>query len=171
MDNIIKAVYELFEQKNSELTNAGLQPVRTIDRYRGQTLNPEQFELYGIPAIFIQWGVKWNMVGKTYTGEVSLAFHVVTDEPWETANIYVGSDDALKKAFFHTAVQRILDDLQGPGFNKIQRSEDAAVDTGVICYTILGYTTTIYDNVGIEGTLLDDIAINLQKGNLKKKLD
>jgi hypothetical protein len=169
MDHLIKKVYQLFEDNNQELIDKGLQPVGTIDRYRGQTLNPEQFEYYAIPAIFIGWRIKWERNGKTYKGNASIDFHIVTEEPWGTDNKSTNVDDALKNAFFHKAVQKMLDDLESEDTGKLQRGDDVPVDTGVICYTILGYNCTVYDEVGTDTfQLSEDLTLNIT-GKLKRK--
>lgn len=171
MDKLIKRVYEMFEENNPNLVEAGLQPVRTIDRYRGQTLNPEQFEYYPIPAVFIGWRIKWNKEGNTYKGNASIDFHIVTEEPWGTDNNSTNYEDALKKAFFHKAVQKMLDQLESEETSKLMRGEDMPVDTGVICYNILGYTCTVYDVPGKDDIVLtDELTVHITNRYLKRKI-
>lgn len=169
MDKLIKRVYELFDDNNQQLIDAGLQPIRTIDRYRGQTLSPEQFEYYPIPALFIGWRIKWSRQGKKYVGNANLDFHLVTEEPWGTDNKSTNHDEALKSAFLHKAVQKILDDVESEDTGKLERGEDVPVDTGVICYTILGYNCTVYDEVGTDTfQLSEELTLNIT-GKLKRK--
>ena len=99
-------------------------------------------------------------------------FHVVTDEPWETANIYTNHEDALKKAFFHKVLHKIFDNLEGENFSKLTRVDDVPIDTGVICYNILRYTTNLYeaDPIGSDTILVGDDATVQLKGKLVKQL-
>ena len=64
MNFLLQKIYRTFEANNSLLTDAGLQPVGTIDLYRGQPLNPEGFEYYEIPALFIDYSIAWERQGR-----------------------------------------------------------------------------------------------------------
>jgi len=167
METLITKVYEVFNANQQLFIDAGLQPVRTIDKFRGQTTQPEKFELYEIPAIFISWQIKWQKEGKRYVGNATVDFHIVNDEPSETASIFTDYDEALKDVFFYKSVQKVLDDLEAEGVNKLQRQSETPVDTGVVCYNILTYSTTIYDENSTT-ILVDDIPVEINKGKVKK---
>lgn len=166
MEALITKVYEVFAANQQLFIDAGLQPIRTVDKFRGQTTQPEKFEYYPIPAIFIFWRTKWEKEGKIYVGKTQLDFHVVNDEPSDTASIFTNYEEALKETFFYKSVQKVLDNLEAEGISKLVRSDDLTVDTGVVCYNILSYTTTIYESDS-NTILVDDIEVEINKGKLK----
>jgi hypothetical protein len=166
MEQLITKVYEVFVANQQIFIHADLQPIRTIDKFRGQTTQPEKFEIYETPAIFIGWQIKWRTEGKTYVGDATIDFHIVNDEPSDTASIYTNYDEALKETFFYKSVQKVLDNLEAEGISKLQRLSETPVDTGVVCYNILSYQTTMYESVS-NSILVNDIEVEINKGKLK----
>lgn len=166
MEALITKVYEVFEANQQLFIDAGLQPIRTVDKFRGQTTQPEKFEIYETPAIFISWAIKWRKEGKMHVGDATIDFHIVNDEPSDTASIFTNYDEALKEVFFYKSVQKVLDDLEAEGLNKLQRTSETPVDTGVVCYNILSYQTTMYESNSTT-ILVDDIEVEVNKGKIK----
>ena len=173
MEQLITKVYEVFNNADNKqiFIDLGFEPVQTIDKFRGQTTMPEKFEYYPIPAIFIGWQIKWRREGKINVGDATIDFHIVNDEPSDTGSIFTNYDEALKQTFFYKAVQKMLDNLEAEGINKLIRLSEIPVDTGVVCYNILSYSTTIYEAVGdSEFIMVDDIPVEIQGKQLVKKL-
>lgn len=166
MEALITKVYEVFNANQQLFIDADLQPIRTIDKFRGQTTQPEKFEIYETPAIFISWQIKWRKEGKTHVGDATIDFHIVNDEPSDTASIFTNYDEALKEVFFYKSVQKVLDDLEAEGISKLQRLSETPVDTGVVCYNILSYQTTMYES-NSTSILVDNIPVEIDKGKIK----
>ncbi|MGY0034431.1 hypothetical protein [Pedobacter sp. NJ-S-72] len=141
-----------------------LEPIKHIDRYRGQPLNPEQFEYYDLPAIFIARSIPWEKVGRSYKGNVMLEFHLVTDATWETSNIATSAAEGLKHVMFHKLVQYVLDDIESENTGKLQRVDNQPVDTGVVNYEVLRYQCMYEDPMitGIEyvEAMIEKLKIN-----------
>ena len=142
---LFKKIYEVFEANKALFEDLGLEPIKHIDRFRGQPLNPAQFEYYDLPAMFIERRLVWNKVGKSYQGKLSLGFHVVTDATWDTSNISTDSEAGLKNVMYHTLVQYLLDDLESENTSKMSRVDNEPVDTGVVIYEMLRYECNYYD--------------------------
>lgn len=171
MEAIYKRVYELFDANKQLFIDAGFQPIRTIDKYRGQTINPQKFEIFETPALFIRTRTKWNKEGKQYTGNITVDFHLVIDEEGETANLYSNYEEALKQAFYYRTVQVMLDDLSGEGFSKLTRVEDVPVDLDVFAYDILTYSTQTTEKTGGSNYILvDDIEVEIRNKQLVRKI-
>lgn len=171
MEAIFKRVYELFEANKQIFIDAGFQPIRTIDRFRGQTTAPEKFEIFETPALFIQLATKWVKEGKQYIGNINIDFHLVIDEEGDTANLFSNYEEALKQTFYYRTVQVMLDDLSGEGFSKLTRVADTPVDTGTFAYNILTYTTQTTEKTGGSNYILvDDIEVEIRNKQLVKKL-
>lgn len=171
METIFKRVYELFDANQQLFIDAGFQPVRTIDRFRGQTTAPEKFEIFETPALFLQLTTKWIKEGKQYIGNINIDFHLVIDEQGDTGNLYTDYEEALKQAFYYRTVQVMLDDLSGEGFSKLTRVSDTPVDTGTFAYNILTYTTQTTEKTGSSNYILvADVPIEIRNKQLVKKL-
>lgn len=154
MDKFIKRVYQIFQDNNQQFVDLGLEPVRTLDKYRGQTTNPEAFEFFETPAIFIATSIDWRKEGKIYRGTADIDFHIVQEAPWATGNIYTGFEEALKKSYYHLMCHAILDDLESESTGKLLRINDRDIDTGVVAYNVLKYQCEYYGaNFGVGDTV------------------
>lgn len=143
-------LYTAFENAKQEFTDAGLKPVMFLDRYRGQPLNPEQFEYYDLPAIFIERSVAWAREGQTYNGTLQLRFHCVTDPTWDVSNISTGKAAGLEYFNWLDKVRETLDNLRVEYCSSLFRTSDEAIDTGGVMYEVLGYQCEYYDTTRID---------------------
>lgn len=171
MIHLFLKIYAAFEAKKQVFIDAGLEPIRHIDKYRGQPLNPAQFEYYDIPALFIDWRLTWEKVGKSYDGKLVLDFHLITDATWDTSNISTNHTDGLRNIVYHALVRSILDNLESENTSKLVRLDENPVDSGVINYELLRYECNYSDPMLSTDEYVDVLieAIKIQ-GNLVKKL-
>ena len=147
MKLLFKNLYEAFETKKQTFLDAALKPIATIDRYRGQPLDPTAFEYFELPAIFIGHSTAWTEeVGGTWTGTQTLEFHVVLETMGETGSQYTNHEEGLKYFDYISAIRKVLDPFRTSYTSKMKRSTDNEVDTGVVIYEILRYTLD-YDDV------------------------
>lgn len=167
---LLTAIVDMANNNNQALIDLGFQPIQTIDRFRGQTTEPEKFEYYPTPAIFMAHKTTWNRQGKRYVGNCIVDFHVVYDEPMQTANFFTNKDEALKQAGFYQMVQRLLDDIATNVSTRLMRSNEMTVDTGVVCYKILTYTCETYDDMDSTILIGDDLEVEIIDKKLVKKL-
>ena len=138
----INAIITAFDDNKENFEDNNLPPVAHIDKYRGQPLNPEAFEAYGLPAVFYELRCEWTKAGRLYQGLITATFHVQQDETWEISNIATNRDEGLKQIDLLNAVRFILDDLRSTNTGKMTRVSDVPVDTGVTTYDQLIYTCT-----------------------------
>ncbi len=149
---LILELYQAFEDARPDFIAAGVTPIATIDRWRGQTLTPEQFEYYPLPALFIGRATAWELQGQCYNGTTALSFHLETETTGEMASIATGREAALKYYELVNQVRRVLDTFRSERISALRRSTDTEVDTGVTIYEILGYTGIYYETEPEEGT-------------------
>ncbi|HMI03072.1 MAG TPA: hypothetical protein VK541_11355 [Pedobacter sp.] len=170
MINLFLKIYNAFEQNRALFEALELPPVEHIDKMRGQPLNPEQFEYYPQPAIFIGWKIAWTKAGKFWNGLLTLEFHVVTDPTWDTSNISTSKAEGLKNVLYHTVVRYVLDDLESENTGKLQRIDEEPLDTGVVNYNVLRYQCSYRDPMSsgedFEG-IIEKLVIS---GVLKRKI-
>lgn len=165
MDQLfIKKIYDVVEANNGLFIAAGLEPIRTMDLWRGQLLNPIQFEYFPTPALFLNYRVRWEKVGgKKYTGYGTLEAHYAIDNPFtQTASFITNNEEGLKQVFSTNIVRALLDDLESANTKKLTRGDERPVDTGVICYHILEYSFEYYDPAP-SGTPY----VNINDGNVE----
>lgn len=162
MITLFLKIYEAFEASKELFIEAGLPPIKFIDKYRGQPLNPAQFEFYELPAIFIDYKVKWEKVGRAYDGTVGLEFHIVTDATWDTSNISTNNVEGLKNSVNHALIRSVLDDLESENTTKLQRSEEYPVDSGVVVYNKMEYKC-VYSDPMLTGREYVDVLIEAIK--------
>jgi len=149
---LLQKIYELFELEENKqlLIDAGLQPIATIDLYRGQTLNPEQFEFYATPALFLQWKIRWNKrsVSKVKNGIGELIVHVVSDAPVaETGSIFTNYNEALAKVMGYQTINEILQGCTTEMNSGLDLVDEYPVDTGVMAYQVQVYEFTAFKTV------------------------
>ncbi len=173
MQKFILKFYERVEANNQLFLDAGLEPVRTMDTYRGQPLAPELFEYFATPAIFFNHSIKWAKEGKTYKGLLTVDFHVVIDDPFaETGSNFTDKETGIKKTFYHEILRHILDDLESEETGKLVREDERPVDAGVIVYHILSYTAPYYTASGFNRQqFVTDANLVIEKMQIKKELD
>jgi hypothetical protein len=170
MQLLIKKIYEVFAANEALLTDVGLQPVRTVDLYRGQTVEPEKFEYFPTPAVFIQKYIRWSKEGKRYIGKTLLDFHFVSELHDQTANFFTDHEAAIAATNQAKIIHAILDDLQSEETSKLVREEDKDVDTGVVQYTIYSYSCQLYESASNTNTVEINGATIEVKGKLVKQL-
>jgi hypothetical protein len=172
MTDLILKIYQVFEDNKAYFEALGLQPVKHVDVFRGQPLNPEQFEYYEIPALFIGRKITWTKNGRSYIGNPVLEFHMVTDETWDTSNISTSHVEGLKQTMYYELVQYLLDDLESKTTGKLIRIDNEPVDTGVVTYELLRYQCSYQDPMY---TVEEFVEVMIEKlriaGELKEKLN
>ena len=167
MDKFIKALNQKFADNQAAFTDAGLPFVKTIDKFRNQPLNPEAFEYFELPAIFVNRSIQWVKEGKYYTGLMTVEFHVVQDATWPTESFSSTIDDGLKQYIFLNIVRALLDDFESENTSKLQRSTETPVDADVSIYDVISYTCNYYEPLPAGKQYIDAAGDNL---NLTKNL-
>ncbi len=172
MKQLFLNIYNAFKNAEGDFKAAGLKPIATIDRYRGQPLEPEAFEYFELPAVFIGRQTNWTEQTDVWQGTLNLSFHIVTDYPGETGSQYTNHEQALKYQDLITEIRKVLDGFSSGQTSRLSRSTDTEVDTGVIVYEILGYACTFFDDAAVQDCKYIDTEDNELEmlGGLVKKL-
>jgi hypothetical protein len=153
MDTLfIQAIQTAFNTAANTFAAAGLPPVRHIDKYRGQPINPEEHEGFELPAIFYSMRCRWERQGKLYNANMSVDFHVVQDATWETSSISENQLSGLEQLAFLSMVRCVLDNVTSPHTSKLTRLDETPVDVGVTVYDVLTYTGEYYEQNVVGST-------------------
>lgn len=172
MDKLfVQALHQAFEDAAPLFITAELPPVQHIDKFRGQTLNPEQFEGLCLPAIFYEMRCDWVKSNKLYSGSMAVTFHIVQDATWETANISTNKAIGLVQIDLLNAIRAVLDSIKSPNTGRLTRVADTPIDTNVVIYDALTYQCqytaptievgkfieTVTPDLGLVGNLVTNI--------------
>lgn len=138
MKTFYNKVHEVFEkpETKAKFNDQGISPVGYIDLYAGQDLNEENYELFSIPALFIDWDVD-------YSGDVpkaTVTFYCCFEQLRDTSNISLNKDLGLKFLDYIATIDEVAGtidsettgklNLISEGFNKM----DSIVDIYLLTY-------------------------------------
>ena len=167
---VLKDLYTAFATAAPLFTAAGLPPVALLDRYRNQPLEPEQFEYFPVPAIFIGRATQWQRSGNCWNGDLMLDFHLVYDATGETDSLSTNLNDALRYYEWERLVRRVLDGVKLEPLGGLERYADRDVDTGITTYTVLSYRAIYYDDDAAQAALgqATPQALNVQDARVVK---
>lgn len=161
MDEFLKALNAHFEANQDAFTDQGFAPIATIDKYRGQPIDPQKFDLFPLPAMFINRSITWVLEGKYYTGTMSLEFHLVQDATYPTESFATNIDEGLKQYRYLQIVRSLLDGFESMYTSKLQRVQEVPVDADVVIYDMLTYQCNYYEPLPVGKKYTDTTGDNV----------
>jgi hypothetical protein len=115
--------------------------------YRGEPLEPELYEYFSLPAIFIDYTMQGQ--GKNNMRLVSLVLHIVVDELPNAANIAPENKEGMKRFLYCLTLQQVLEGQQLGKSTPLKFIVENPVDAPVANYHTHTYEFEMY---------LDDMA-------------
>lgn len=140
MENIYLKICDRIEERKDLFTKYNLPPVKYIDLYRGQPLAPERFELYDIPALFLEYSIDWK------TKKLNLSVHVVTDQTHSTSSISLNKLSGLQIFTLYKVVKQLLNGLSSETTGKLELAGERPTEADVVNYQIIDYTCSIEES-------------------------
>lgn len=125
-------MYKLFEENKKKFTKYDLLSSFFIDIYRSQPLEPEFYEYFSLPAIFVDYDLQGQ--GKNKPRLVTMTLHIVTDEMPDASNIAIQRDTGLKRFLYHYIIQDILEGNRLGNTTALKFISENIVDAPVINY-------------------------------------
>ncbi len=164
------SLYQKLESSASIFTARGLQPIAFIDVYRSQPLEPELYEYFPLPAIFVDYTMQGNGINQRRT--VNLTLHVVTDEMPDASNISEQKNDGLNRFMYQLSLQQILEGVKLGKTTALKFITENIIDVPVINYHSQQYEFEAYigDMAGDITTILGEFERLNIYGSLWKKL-
>ncbi len=138
----LKSLYELIEANKQKFIDAGLEGDFFIDVYRSQPLEPELYEYFSLPAIFVDYNMTGN--GKKQPRTVDLVLHVVTDYMPDISNISENKNEGFKRFLYNLILQEILEDTSLTHTSRLKFINESPIDEPVINYHTQSYTYDVY---------------------------
>ncbi len=150
MEAIYRALVTRFNSNAVKqlFTDEGLEPVKHIDRYKGQYLNPELHQAWAVPAIFFKFNIVWEpKANNTQRGNGILEAHIELENYHES---YMGSSDyeaALTDYKYHQLIHSVLQGFSTADFGALSRiTTDEDENPSNTNVTIIRYSFTVEDN-------------------------
>ena len=132
MTNQLLELYKIFNNNKERFTDYSLNGDFFIDVYRSQPLEPELYEYFTLPAIFIDYTMTGK--GKNKTRLITLNLHIICDEMPDASNISEQKEDGMKRFTYLAIIQDILEGCKlGDTTQLIFKSENI-IDAPVINY-------------------------------------
>lgn len=125
-------MYKLFEENKDKFEKYDLSSDFFIDVYRSQPLEPELYEYFSLPAIFVDYDIQGQGKGKPRL--VNMTLHIVTDEMPDASNISLQQDTGLKRFLYHYIVQDILEGCRLGNTTALKFMSENIVDAPVVNY-------------------------------------
>lgn len=135
-------LYNLIEANKHKFEDAGLNGNFFIDVYRSQPLEPELYEYFSLPAIFVDYSILGQ--GKNNPRKVSITLHVVTDEMPDISNISLQKSDGLKRFLYNLLIQEVIEGRQLGNTKPLTFIEEHPIDESVINYHVQTYEFEAY---------------------------
>ncbi len=135
-------LYKLIDVNKQLFIDAGLNENFFIDVYRSQPYEPELYEYFSLPAIFVDYSMLGQ--GKNKPRKVTLTLHVVTDEMPDASNISLQKDEGLKRFLYHIYLQKILEGNKLGRTTQLQFMSENPIDAPVVNYHAQSYEFDAY---------------------------
>jgi hypothetical protein len=100
-------LYNRIAEAEKLFTDKGLNGKFYMDVYRGQVEEPEAFEYYSLPAIFVDYSMQGQ--GKKQPRLITLNLHIVTDATPSASNISEEMTKGLDVFMYNLLIQKLLE--------------------------------------------------------------
>lgn len=140
MKNLYLKICDKFKEREDLFVSKNIPTIRYIDLYRGQPLAPERFELYDVPALFLEYNINWEQ------NVLTLSVHVVTDQTFSTASISPNKLTGLEIFTIYEVVKHLLKDLSSTSTGKLKLTGERPAEADVVNYQILDFTCSIEES-------------------------
>jgi len=183
MKNQIISFYKLMSDSVQKFTDEGLDGRFFMDIYRSQPLEPETYEYYSLPAIFVDYTMAPSTTyskGRT----VTLTLHIVLDDmpdmsslnvdltPQQVSQILQNQQlTGFDRCKYSVLLQEILDGAKLWKTTALKFLSEEIVDEPVINYHVQKYEYDVYlrDMIKDEPTLIGEWESMIINGILKNK--
>ncbi|MDR0364241.1 MAG: hypothetical protein LBH92_04405 [Bacteroidales bacterium] len=134
--------YELIDANKSKFQEHGLNGDFFIDVYRSQPYEPELYEYFSLPAIFVDYVMQGQ--GRNEPRLITLTLHVIVDEMPDASNISLQKEDGVKRFLYHLLLQQILEGSKLGKTSPLTFISENVIDESVINYHIQSYEFEAY---------------------------
>lgn len=143
MKTILPAIGQNIFNNHHLFTAAGLEPIQHIDLFFNQYENPENFETFDTPALFIEFGVDTQDSRKP-TPQISLTTHLVVHTLADTR--FVPGMLALSIFEYQNLLKPLLLQTKSNEFSKLKHLRtEPLMGNGALLILKENYTAQLYE--------------------------
>ncbi|MDR2806245.1 MAG: hypothetical protein LBB85_11555 [Dysgonamonadaceae bacterium] len=136
------SLYNIIEQNKQKLKDSGLSENFFIDIYRSQPQEPELYEYFSLPALFIDYSMTGQ--GKNQPRLITLTIHIVVDEMPDASNISEQKQAGLQRFTYCLLLQSILEGCRLDKSTPLRFVSENIIDEPVINYHSQTYEFEAY---------------------------
>ena len=164
------SLYEKIEENKSKFDNLELNGDFFIDVYRTQPFQPELYEYFSLPAIFVDYQMVGQ--GKNKPRLITLTLHIVVDELPDASNISEQKEAGLQRFNYCLLLQSILEGCTLNKTTQLKFISENIIDEQVVNYHSQTYEFEAYlsDMLGDTEYILGEFERLNIFGSLVKKL-
>jgi hypothetical protein len=143
------SLYQIIEENKNKFTDIGLNGDFFIDVYRSQPHEPELYEYFSLPALFIDYSMIGQ--GKNQPRLITLTVHIVVDELPDASNISEQKETGLQRFIYCLLIQSILEGCRLGKSTPLKFISENPVDEQVV-----NYHTQTYEFEAYMQDMIDD---------------
>jgi hypothetical protein len=136
------SLYQIIEENKSKFTEAGLPGDFFIDVYRSQPHEPELYEYFSLPALFIDYSMTGQ--GKNQPRLITLTVHIVVDELPDASNMSEQTEAGLQRFSYCLLLQQVLEGCRLGKSTPLKFISENPVDEPVANYHTQTYEFEAY---------------------------
>lgn len=136
------SLYNLIEQNRNRFEDRNLAGSFFIDVYRAQPLEPEMYEYFSLPALFVEYSMAGQ--GRNQPRLVTLTLHIVVDELPDASNIAEQGEAGLNRFTYCLLLQSILEGSRLGKSTPLRFVSETLIDEPVTNYHIQTYEFEAY---------------------------
>ena len=160
------SIYEKIEQNKSKFESYGLNGDFFIDVYRTQPFQPEMYEYFSLPAIFVDYQMSGQ--GKNKPRLVTLTLHILVDDLTDSSNIAEQRELGLRRFQYCLLLQSILEGCMLHKTSPLKFISENIIDENVVNYHTQTYEFETYIENMLENT--ENITGEFDRLNIYGKL-
>lgn len=169
MKTFYQAVIAAMEhpENKSKFTDQEITPIKYIDLYADQYLNPEAFDLFAQNALLVDWDIDYS----DDTPIATINFHCCYEQLRFTDNLSANRELGLKFLDYVVVIDKILQNIQSPETGRLELYNegflkmDSIVDVYILSYRCSyngrkqkpKYQDGDYENLDLKGNLVKKI--------------
>lgn len=144
-------LYHHFESNSIKFTEKGILPISFLDVYRSQPLDPELYEYFSLPAIFVDYTMQGKGINQPRI--ITITIHVVTDDMPDTSNISEQKSAGINRFMYNLLIQQILEGCKLGHTTALKFITEESIDIPVA-----NYHTQSYEFEAFPADMMGDIA-------------
>ncbi|MFH6945123.1 hypothetical protein [Flavobacterium sp. FlaQc-50] len=125
-------LYSIIEAEKQKFEDRGLNGNFFIDIYRGQPEDPEQYEFFSLPALFIDYTVTGQ--GKDRPRLIQITLHLLIDEENDMSNVAPNNLVGMNRFVYCGILQEILEGRKLVMNSALKFISEVPIDNAVADY-------------------------------------